>query len=57
MALWTASSLVVATMVVLSVKPTNLVLALGIGSVAIGFVFKDILRSRLSAGKPLLAQR
>ena len=40
--------LVVATIVFPSVKPANIISALGIGSVAIGFAFKDILQNWLS---------
>jgi small conductance mechanosensitive channel len=40
--------LVVATIVFPSVKPANILSALGIGSVAIGFAFKDILQNWLS---------
>lgn len=41
-------ALVVATIVFPSVKPADLFSALGIGSVAIGFAFKDILQNWLS---------
>lgn len=40
--------LVVATIVFPSVSPANIISALGIGSVAIGFAFKDILQNWLS---------
>ena len=40
--------LVVATIVFPSVKPADLLATLGIGSVAIGFAFKDILQNWLS---------
>jgi small-conductance mechanosensitive channel len=40
--------LVVATIVFPSVQPANIISALGIGSVAIGFAFKDILQNWLS---------
>lgn len=40
--------LVVATIVFPSVKPADVLATLGIGSVAIGFAFKDILQNWLS---------
>lgn len=40
--------LVVATIIFPSVNPANIISALGIGSVAIGFAFKDILQNWLS---------
>lgn len=40
--------LVIATIVFPSVSPANIITALGIGSVAIGFAFKDILQNWLS---------
>ncbi|WP_419825473.1 hypothetical protein [Sphingomonas sp.] len=48
--------LMAAATVFLSVKPVDVLGTLGIGSVAIGFAFKDILRN-LVAGLLLLIQR
>ena len=53
---WTVGLLLAATIVIPSLKPGNLIAGLGIGSVAIGFAFKDILQNLL-AGILILIKR
>lgn len=55
-AVWIAGLLLAITIVVPSVKPGDLLAGLGVGSVAIGFAFKDILQN-LFAGLLLLIRQ
>ena len=55
-AVWVGGFLLAATIVIPSLKPGDLIAGLGIGSVAIGFAFKDILQNLLSGILILIRQ-
>lgn len=53
---WIAGGMLALTVVVPSIKPGDLIAGLGIGSVAIGFAFKDILQNMLAGILILIRQ-
>lgn len=53
---WIAGGMLALTIVVPSIKPGDLIAGLGIGSVAIGFAFKDILQNMLAGILILIRQ-
>lgn len=55
-ALWVAGGMLARTIISPSVKPGDLIAGLGIGSVAIGFAFKDILQNLLAGTLILIRQ-
>lgn len=54
--IWIAGGMLALTVVVPSIKPGDLIAGLGIGSVAIGFAFKDILQNMLAGILILIRQ-
>ena len=55
-AVWIAGAMLALTIVIPSLRPGDLIAGLGIGSVAIGFAFKDILQNMLAGVLILLRQ-
>ncbi|MFO6462941.1 mechanosensitive ion channel family protein [Jannaschia sp. KMU-145] len=55
-AIWIAGAMLALTIVTPSLKPGDLIAGLGIGSVAIGFAFKDILQNMLAGLLILIRQ-
>ncbi|MDB2407212.1 mechanosensitive ion channel family protein [Jannaschia sp.] len=54
--LWIAGGMLALTIVIPSLKPADLIAGLGLGSVAIGFAFKDILQNMLAGLLILIRQ-